>query len=690
MKTKFALLNVILLMCHIEIMAITSHTVKVTQLEIQDATKQAICEAIYGTQSQRCPGTSSGKKPYRNIFGFIQEQIIEESTTDLDTTWASQEALTSSNLMNPSVPNNPAITSAPSVLQADLDAMWTGSGSVIQSTPSPDDLFSATLQNYYQAFYPVFMLKAGFFVPKQHSTGSHGLDSNLANVYSRLLALQYQIPNCISYIPSDKSAGASSSTQDASNSAKSNKFEFKVSSGSSQKKHSVVCKTTIDTSPNTACPNDSPSPSNINYTVNGYYCLARSILKANEDLKNLTSTVQNQIPSISNFSNHVNNINSDDNTHLKIMDNKSQEDLDSFKDEVNNLVSEMRPVVLKLMASNYRQSRPTARVPDMMSLLGKDNYDKTLPSSYAESQKLSQCVSNLELTGKVGLTQERQRSYLQNLTNFAKTPDLLLPGYVFAYAKTPQEENMGLVKQGDTPVLAAGQLYNFKESSGVFESKISNNASIKPAKNSIIPKINSFRAQIKTVLSKDITQFKADSNYFIAQKGFVMGNLYGLASPRSALYSYSCQSSAGGKISLQLTPAQAETYNATFRLRGSSTETSCADSKEKSWRCRVVNESDSTSLLKEMLMTMAENREAQFKQYLLNEKAIASMALLHMQKLSSSQNTLLKSKRKKIKELTEEYVKGKASGGGDGAQSGAEEASNHIPPSATKTPEVNK
>lgn len=657
--------------------AAQSGTVKVTKLDIQEATKQAICQAIYGSHSNKCPGGAPSKAPYKNLYGFMQEQILDESTTDLDTTWASQEALTSSSIMNPGVPNDPSKKRAPSVLQSDLDAMWTGSGSVIQSTPGKDDLFSGTLNNYYATFYPVFTLKNDFFAPKSHSSGTLGVDKSLANVYSRILALQYQIPNCISYIPTaNKGSESAKSSQSASQAAKSNRFKFVVSTG--KQKKDIICKTSITANPQTACSGDKPSSSNIEYTTNGYYCLAQSLLTLDRQLKSINTKITKQSPGVSKFTQHVSNIKSEGNTKFKIMDTKSHEELTSFKNQINSLVNELRPIVLQQMADHYRQKTPTARVPDMMSLLGKDNYDSTLPESYKESEKLTQCTTNLTLKTTIGLTKERQRGYLQNLTNFANTPDLLLPGYAFSYAENKKEEQAGMVHKDDTPVLAAGQLYNFKETgAGTYEAIINGSASIRPAKMKDIPLINSFRSQIKSVLNKDIVQFKADSNYFIAQKGFVMGNLYSLASPRSALYEYSCNE---GKVSIKLTPAQAETFNATFRLRGSSTEEKCTT--EKSWRCRVINESDSTSLLKEMLMTMAESREAQFKQYLLNEKTIASMALLHMQKISSSQNALMKSKRKKIKELTEEYIKGKASGGGDGASAGAEVASDHLPASA--------
>ena len=127
--------------------------------------------------------------------------------------------------------------------------------------------------------------------------------------------------------------------------------------------------------------------------------------------------------------------------------------------------------------------------------------------------------------------------------------------------------------------------------------------SLKPTNNKDIEKIESFRAKTNSKLVKDLIKFKSETSNFIAQKGFVMGNLYSLATPRSKIYTYTCDGVVG---KIQLTPAQAETYNATFRLKGTTVDKD-GNCNTSDWKCRLIKEQDDSALLKELAMTMSEN-----------------------------------------------------------------------------------
>ena len=85
------------------------------------------------------------------------------------------------------------------------------------------------------------------------------------------------------------------------------------------------------------------------------------------------------------------------------------------------------------MSEKYLKDNPTASVQGIMSLLGPDNYNLTNIQSYTDAEKLNSCTGALKLAGNIQNT-DRQKTpinLLQNLTNFSKTPNLLVPGYSF-------------------------------------------------------------------------------------------------------------------------------------------------------------------------------------------------------------------------------------------------------------------
>ena len=183
--TKIAIIATSML-CSQNIIAIT---VTIDENAIYSGSYDALCKSIYGNESSKCPG-STNDKAYANLFGFWMDQKIKQSATNLDPAWNSSSAVSKFNILNPALPNDPAIVPTISQLQSDLNSMWTGSGTVIPQLTTKNDLFTGTMNLYKQTFYPIIVENQNFYVPRKHQ-------NKLWSIFSRLLALKQQVPSCI-------------------------------------------------------------------------------------------------------------------------------------------------------------------------------------------------------------------------------------------------------------------------------------------------------------------------------------------------------------------------------------------------------------------------------------------------------------------------------------------------------------